>query len=236
MPAHVPARTNRETPSHPGNDPQHHNRFAALANVTGEETPCDDTSSRTDPSNEVGEDTRTHASVASSSSGSSDALDQLGWSTMTKLSGLRHRQSAAGTQPHKRERTPKNKSRTLATPNTATSIANDVCSATLSPIMGKMYKHNSSEEVSVTNLSNPEADKKPLAQPDIEEGIRVKESKRQETDINIQSSLSSPHPPIAQRTRLARSTSHERESGPSPGAHATRFQSLERVNVQATML
>jgi len=53
-----------------------------------------------------------------------------------------------------------------------------------------MYKHDSSEEASPTNSNDSQANKKPPAQPDIEEGVRVKESKSQETDINVQSSSS----------------------------------------------
>jgi len=102
--------------------------------------------------------------------------------------------------------------------------------------VGKMYKHDSSEEVSPTNSSDSEADKKPSAQPDIEEGIRVRESKSQETDINIQSSSSTSHQPDAHtsRTRL-RLNSSERESRSPPVAPATCSQSAERVNAQVIM-
>jgi len=78
--------------------------------------------------------------------------------------------------------------------------------------VGKRYKHNSSEEVTPANSNDSETDKKPLPQPDIEEGVQDEESKSEETEINIQSSSSSSHQPIAQRTRLARSTSCEREA------------------------
>jgi len=78
--------------------------------------------------------------------------------------------------------------------------------------MGKRYEHHSSKEVTPANSNDSETDKKPLRQPDIEEGVHVEESKSQETEINMQSSSSSSHQPIAQRTRLARSTSREREA------------------------
>jgi len=51
------------------------------------------------------------------------------------------------------------------------SVANDVCGAVLSPVVGKMYEHNLSEEASPANSNDTEADKKPQAQPDIEEGV-----------------------------------------------------------------
>jgi len=101
--------------------------------------------------------------------------------------------------------------------------------------VGKRYKHNSSEEVTPTNSNDSETDKKPSAQPDIEEGVEVKESKSQETEINIQSSPSSSHQPIAQRTRLAHSTSRKREASLASDGRVTCSQSVERVNTPTTM-
>jgi len=139
------------------------------------------------------------------------------------------------------------------------SIARDVCMDILSPIVGKMYEHNSSEEVSPANLNDSEIKQKSSTQPtvgvdtqvkesktrepDIEEGVQetntdiqsVKESKSQETDINIQSSSSSSHQPVCTRTRLARSTSREREARlASENQVTTRSQSTKRVNTPVT--
>ena len=124
--------------------------------------------------------------------------------------------------------------RNAATPNTVASIASDVCGDILSPVIGKMYQHNSSEEITPTNLNDSEAGKKSPGQPDIEEGIQVKELKSQETNINIQSSLSSSHQPISQPNRLACSTSREREARLAPDARVTRSQSAKRVNTPVT--
>jgi len=123
-------------------DPRNQNPFAALADDSGEETPRADASHHNSPDDVVREGTHTYASVASSSSGSANADDQPGWTTMTNLSGMRQKRSAAGKQAHKRERTRKIKSHTPATPNTVASVGNDVCGAMLSPIVGQMYEHN----------------------------------------------------------------------------------------------
>jgi len=66
----------------------------------------------------------------------------------------------------------------------------------------KRYEHHSSKEVTPGNSNDSETDKKPSPKPDIKEGFQVKESKSQETEINIQSSSSSSHQPILQRTML----------------------------------
>jgi len=100
------------------------------------------------------------------------------------------------------------------------SIARDVCTDILSPLVGDRYEHNSSEEVSPANLNNPELEESKIPEPDIEEGIQetntgiqsIEVSKSQETEINIQSSSSSSHHPVCTRTRLARSTSRERQA------------------------
>jgi len=139
---------------------------------------------------------------------------------------------------HKRERTPKNKSHTskgqgVATPKTVASIASDFCGDILSPIVGKRYEHNSSEDVTPTNSNDSETDTRPPAQPDIEEGVRVEESKSQETELNVQSSSSSSHQPITQWTIL-RLTSREREARLASGIPMTRSRSAERVNTPVT--
>jgi len=234
-------------------DPRNQNLYAALADNSGNEAPPASASHHNSPDGTGGEtqhaDTshhnspneatdgspRTYASVASSSSG--DADDQPGWTKMTTLSGsgIRRRRPNASAQQHKKERTPKSKLHTpkehgAATPKTVASIASDFCSDILSPIVGKRYEHNSSEEVTPNNSNDSETDKKPPAQPDIEEGIQVGESKSQETELNIQSLSSSSHQPIAQWTRLARSTSSEREARLASDARVRRSQSAKRVN------
>jgi len=153
---------------------------------------------------------------------------------MTTLpeSGMRRRWA------HKRERTPKNKAHAskgqgAPTPKTVASIASDFCSDILSPIVGKRYEHNLSEEVTPTNSNDPKTDTKPPAQPDIEEGVRVEESKSQETELNIQSLSNSSHQPIAQQTRL-RSTSREREARLASGVPMTGSRSAEQVNTPVT--
>jgi len=123
----------------------------------------------------------------------------------------------------------------VTTPKTVASTASDFCGDILSPIVGKRYEHNSSEEVTPTNSNDSETDKKPPAQPDSEEGTQVGESKSQETELNIQSSSSSSHQPVAQRTRLARSTSREREARLDSDVCVTRSQSAERVTTPVTM-
>ena len=180
-------------------DPQNQNPYAPLADNSDDEEAQVDTSHHNSPDDATGEDTRTYASVSSSNSGSADADEQPSWAKLTPLpdSGMRQRRPVAGTKVHKRERTPKNKhtpnTRNTATPNSIASIARDVCSDILSPIVGKRYEHQSSEEVTPANSNDSETDKKPSPQPDIEEGVQVKESKSQETEINIQSSSSSSH-------------------------------------------
>ena len=92
--------------------------------------------------------------------------------------------------------------------------------------VGNRYEHNSSEEVTPTNSNDSDTDKTPPAQPDIEEGVQVEESKSQETEINMQSSSSSSHQPISQQTRLARSSSREREARLASDARVTCSQSV----------
>jgi len=220
-------------------DPRNQNPYAPLADDSGDEEAQVDTSHCNSPDNMTGEDMRTYASVASSNSGSADADEQPSWAKLTQLpdAGMRHRRSVTDTKSHKRERTPKNKctpnTHNAATPNSFASIARDVCSDILSPIVGKRYEHQSSEEVTPANSNDSETDKKPSPQPDIEEGVQVKESKSQETEINIQSSSSSSHQPICQRTRL-RLTSREREARLASGGQVTRSQSVERVSTTTT--
>ena len=52
------------------------------------------------------------------------------------------------------------------------SIARDVCADILSPLVGNKYEHNSSEEVSPTNLNDSEIEESKTREPDIEEGVR----------------------------------------------------------------
>jgi len=200
-------------------DPQNQNPYAPLADDSDDEEAQVDISHHNSADDATGEDARTYTSVASSNSGSDDAGEQPSWAKLTPLpdSGMCQWRSVAGTKVHKRERTPKSKrtpnARNTATPNSIASIATsrDVCGDILSPVVGRKHEHNSSEEATPTDSNGSETDKKPSAQPDIEEGVQVKESKIQETEINMQSSSSSSHQPIWQRTRL-RSTSHEREA------------------------
>jgi len=139
------------------------------------------------------------------------------------------------------------------------SIARDVCTNILSPIVGNMCVHNSSEEVSPANSNDSETKQTSSTQPtvgvdtqvkesktreaDIEEGVQktntniqsVEESKSQETDINIQSSSSSSHQPVYTRTRLARLTSRERAARlAAENQVTTRSQSAEQVNTPVT--
>jgi len=90
--------------------------------------------------------------------------------------------------------------------------------------------------VTPTNSNDSETDTKPPAQPDIEEGVRVEESKSQETELNVQSLSSSSHQPIANRTRLVRSISREREAGLALDVRMTRSRSAKRVNTPVTKL
>jgi len=220
-------------------DPRNKNPYAPLADNSDNEEAQVNTSHHNSPGNVTGEDKRTYASVASSNSGSADADEQPNWARLTPLpdAGMRQRRAVAGTKAHKRERTPKDKrapnTHNVATPNSIVSIAKDVCGDILSPIVGGKYKHNSSEEVTPNNSNNSETDKKPSPQPDIKEGGGVEESKSQETDINMQSSSSSSHQPISQRTRL-RSISHEREARLASGGRVTHSQSAKRVNTPTT--
>jgi len=100
--------------------------------------------------------------------------------------------------------------------------------------VGNRYDHNSSKEVTPTNSNDSDADKKPPAQHVIEEGIQVEETKRQETEINTQSSSNSSHQLITQQTRLAWSTSREREARLASDAPVTCSQSSKRVNTPVT--
>jgi len=125
------------------------------------------------------------------------------------------------------------------------SIARNVCTDILSPIVGNTYMHSSSEEVSPTNSSDSKIEESKTQEPDIEEGIQetntsirsIEESKSQETGINIQSSSSSSHQPVYTRTRLARSTSRDREArlaSENQVVTCSRSRSAERVNTPVT--
>jgi len=163
---------------------------------------------------------------------------------------MHQRRTSTDTQSDKRNRTPKtkrtSKGHAVTTPSTMASIARNVCTDILSPIVGDAYVHkSSSEEVSPANSNDPELEESKTLEPDIEEGIRetntglqsVEESKSQETEINIQSSSSSSHQPPSSRTRLARSTSCEREARLASQNQVmthSRSQSAEGVNTPVT--
>jgi len=201
-------RDTGETPRPIQRGPLDQNLYAVLADNYDDEIPNEDISRPTNTDSTGDQEPRTYASIASSSSGSSDAGDQPSFTKLTKLpdTGIRQRRASAGVQSNKRDRTPKAKrspkDQAVTTPNTMASIARNVCTDILSPLVGDAYVHkSSSEEASPTNSNDPELEESKTSEPDIEEGIRetntgiqlVKESKSQETEINIQSSSSSSH-------------------------------------------
>ena len=143
--------------------------------------------------------------------------------------GMRQRRANATTQSNKRDRTPKAKrapkDHAAATPSTIASIARNVCTDMLSPFMGDAYAHCSSEDASPANSNDSKADESKTAGT----------PKSPEADIHIQSSSSSSHQPPSSRTRLARSTSREREARlASENQRVTRSRSAERVNTPAS--
>ena len=258
IPALVPIGTGHrgntdEMPRLIQQDPLGQNPYAALADNSDDEAPNEDISRPTNANGTEDQEPRTYASIASSSSGSGDAGDQPSFAKLTKLptTGMRQRWTSTDAQSDKQDRTPKtkrtSKGQTVTTPSTMASIARKVCTKILSPIVGDQCVHkSSSEEVSPANSNDPELEESKTPEPDIEEGIRetntgirsVEESKSQETEINIQSSSSSSHQPPSSRTRLARSTSREREARlASENQVMTRSQSrsAERVNTPVTM-
>jgi len=85
--------------------------------------------------------------------------------------GMRQRRSHIGTHSNKRERTPKTKrapkDQAASTPSTMASIARDVCTDILSPLVGNKYEHNSSEEVSPANSNDSEIEESKTQEPDI---------------------------------------------------------------------
>jgi len=255
IPALVPNGTGHrgntdEVPRPIQQDPLGQNPHAALADNSDDEAPNEDMSHPTNTHGIEDQEPRTYASIASSSSGSGDADDQPSFTKLTKLpdTGMRQRQTSADIQSNKRDRTPKTK-RTLKNqavnaPNTMASIARNVCTKILSPIVGNNYVHNSSEEVSPANSNDLDLKESKIPGPDIEEGIQeintgiqsVEESKSQETEINIQSSSSSSHQPVYTRTRL-RSTSREREArlaSENQVMTRSRSRSAEQVNTPTT--
>ena len=163
---------------------------------------------------------------------------------------MHQRRTSTDVQSNKRDRTPKTKrapkNQAISTPKTMASMARNVCTEILSPLVGDGYVHkSSSEEASPTNSNGPDLEESKTLEPDIEEGIRetdtgirsVEESKSQETEINIQSSSSSSHQPPSSRTRLARSTSREREArlaSQNQVMTRSRSRSAERVNTTVT--
>jgi len=216
----------------PASDPLSSNPFAPLAEDSDDEDPNTDTSRPDNTSSTEDHEPRTYASVASSSSGSGDGNDQPDISTLTKLpdTGMRQRRATAtGTTPsNKRDRTPKAKrapkDQATATPSTVASIARNVCTDMLSPFMGDTYVHCSSDDASPTNSNDSKADESKTAGT----------PKSPDTDIHIQSSSSSSHQPPASRTRLARSTSREREARlAAENQRVTRSRSAERTNTPA---
>jgi len=230
-------------------DPRNQNPYAALADDSNDKVPNVDVSRPNNTNGTEDQEPRAYASVASSSSGSGDAGDQPSFAKLTKLpdTGMCQRWPHTDTQSNKRERTPKTKrapkDHAVTTPSTMASIARDVCTNILSPLMGNKYEHNSIEEVSPANLNDSEIEESKTREPGIEEGVRetntdirsVKESKSQETEINIQSSSSSSHQPVYTRTRLAHLTSREREARlASENQVTTRSRSAERVNTPVT--
>jgi len=123
-------------------DPLDQNPCAALADTSDDEVPNEDISRPTNTDRAEDQEPRTYASIASSSSGSGDAGDQPSFAKLTKLpdTGMRQRRTSADVQSNKRDRTPKTK-RTLKnqavnTPKTMASIARNVCTEILSPIIG----------------------------------------------------------------------------------------------------
>jgi len=197
-------------------DPLDQNPYAALADNSDDEAPNEDISHPTNTNGTEDQEPRTYASIASSSSGSGDAGDQPSFAKLTKLptTGMRQRWTSTDAQSDKQDRTPKtkrtSKGQTVTTPSTMASIARNVCTEILSPIVGDQYVHkSSSEEVSPANSNDPELKESKTPEPDIEEGIQetntgirsVEESKSQETEINIQSSSSSSLFPTRERAR-----------------------------------
>jgi len=161
---------------------------------------------------------------------------------------MRQRRTSADVQSNKRDRTPKTKrtlkNQTANTPKTMASVARNVCTKILSPIVGNNYVHNSSEEVSPANSNDLDLEESKISGPDIEQGIQeintgirsVEESKSQETEINIQLSSSSSHQPVCTRTRL-RSTLREREARLASEIQVmtrSRSRSAERVKTPVT--
>jgi len=145
----------------PNRDPLNQNPFAALTDDSDDEVPDAEVSRPNNTNGTEDQGPRTHANVASSSSGSDDAGDQPSFSKLTKLpdTGMRQRRPRADTQSNKRDRTPKTKrtprGQAVTTPSTMASITRDVCTDIRSPLVGNMYEHNSSEEVSPANSNDP---------------------------------------------------------------------------------
>jgi len=159
-------------------DPLDQNQYAVLADDSGDEVPNEDVSRPNNTNGTEDQGPCTYASVASSSSGSDDAGNQPSFTKLTKLpdTGMRQRRPRADTQSNKRDRTPKTKrtpkSQAVSTPKTMASIARNVCTEILSPIVGNNYVHNSSEEVSPANSNDPDLEESKISGPDIEEGIQ----------------------------------------------------------------
>jgi len=205
IPALVPVGTGHlgntdEMPRLTPRDPLDQNPYAVLATNSDDEAQDEDVSCPTNTDSTKDQEPHTYASIASSSSGSGDAGDQPSFAKLTKLpdTGMRQRRASADVQSNKRDRTPKTKrtpkDQAVSTPKPMASMARNVCTKILSPLVGDGYVHkSSSEEASPTNSNDPELEESKTPEPDIDEGIRetntgiqsVKESKSQETEINI---------------------------------------------------
>jgi len=129
----------------PNRDPLNQNPYAALADDSGDEVPDTDVPRSNNTNGTEDQEPCTYASVASSSSGSDDAGNQPSFTKLTRLpdTGMRQRWTSTDTQSNKQDRTPKtkrtSKGQAITTPSTMASIARNVCTDILSPIVGNMY-------------------------------------------------------------------------------------------------
>jgi len=127
-------------------DPRNRNPYAALADDSDDEVQNVDVSRPNNTNGTEDQEPRTYASVASSSSGSGNEDDQPSFTKLTKPpdTGMRQRQPRTDTQSNKRERTPKTKrtprDHAVTAPSTMASIARDVCTDILSPLVGNEYR------------------------------------------------------------------------------------------------
>jgi len=126
----------------PNQDPLNQNPHAALADDSDDEVPDTDAPRPNNTNGAEDQEPRACASVASSSSGSDDTGNQPSFSKLTKLpdTGMRQRRPRADTQSNKQDRTPKTKraprDQAVNAPSTMASVARDVCTDILSPLVG----------------------------------------------------------------------------------------------------